>query len=278
MAYLRQHLAKLAPAILVGGCSLIYNPSSIGKAPADATDAPVIDMGETPVDVEIRADINPTAIELTEAFPTTINEGAGQNGARAALVVLRGKQFVKDVAANLMVTLEPATVGAATLASFEVAGNGDYIALAVNVPITDQCDDGQSVAVKVTVAQDNGIGGTAMAVLDPGFSVTCLDELTTAPTTTVGLKPLYSQIDVSAPINITPAVGEPLILRAVSNINVGDIDASALGRNPGPGGGRGGLNDSPAQPRPARHLAVWGPIVGSAMVAVVAVPAMPPLA
>ncbi len=240
--FMRHHLAKLTPALLVGGCSLIYNPNNIDK-PAD--DARIIDMGEVAVDVDIRADTNPIAMVLTEAFPTTLPEGTGDGGSRDGVIVLRGEQFVKDVAGNLAVVLTPMTAGAVTLESFEVSGNGDYIALAVKVPVTADCEDGASVPVKVTVTQNNGIGGTVMGELETGFSVTCLDQLTTAPTATAGLKELYSKIEVG-PITIPPGVSSPLILRSASSIVVGDITISGSAREPGPGGGRGALNNPTA--------------------------------
>src|SRR3954471_18888765 len=135
---MRQHLAKLAPAFFVGGCSLIYNPSNIDKPMHDAR---MVDMEETVIDVERRADAMPRDLSITEAFPATVAEGSGTGGSRPALVVIKGHNFVKDAAANLQVMLSPATAGAALLDSFEVSGNGDFIAVTVNVPIDTTCGD-----------------------------------------------------------------------------------------------------------------------------------------
>lgn len=235
---MRQHVAKLVPAFLVGGCSLIYNPSNIDKP---MTDARMIDMGEVAVDVEIRADAMPRDLTIMEAFPTTIDEGSGTGGSRAAVVVLRGHNFVKDVAANLMVTITPATTGAAVLDSFEVSGNGDYIALAVSVPIDAACADGTNVAVGVTVKQNDLMGGDIMQTLDNAFAVRCLDELDAAPSTSDGLKALYSRIEISGPLDFPAATAAPALLRSASSITIGGaLDASANGANPGPGGGIGG--------------------------------------
>lgn len=235
---MRQHLAKLAPAFLVGGCSLIYNPSNIDKPMADAR---LIDMGEVPIDIEIRADAMPRDLTITEAWPTTVDEGSGTGGSRAAVVVLRGEHFVKNADANLMVMIAPATAGAAVLDSFEVSGNGDYIALAINVPVDTACADGTTVDVDVTVMQNDGAGGTVSQTLDNAFAVTCLDELDAAPTTTTGLKALYSRIEIAGDVTFTAGVAPAAILRSASSINIGGtLDASALAREPGPGGGRGG--------------------------------------
>ncbi len=250
---MRHQVAKLVPALLVGGCSLIYNPSNIEKP---AGDARMIDMGEVAVDVEIRADANPIDMTLTEAFPATLDEGVGTGGSRAGVVVLRGQQFVKDATSNLTVVLEPAVAGAAVLDSSEVSGNGDYIALSVSVPVTS-CDDTGTIAVKATVSQNDGAGGRVSKSLDPAFTITCLDQLTVAPTTTVGLKALYSIINITGPLTIAPGVGSALVLRSASSIAVGNINVNATAREPGPGGGRGALNDV-STPEPATGPAPGG--------------------
>jgi hypothetical protein len=235
---MRQHLAKLAPAFLVGGCSLIYNPSNIDKPMIDAR---MIDMGEVPVDIEIRADAMPRDLSIMEAFPTTIEEGSGTGGSRAAVVVLRGHNFVKDAAAALMVTLTPATSGAATLDSFEVSGNGDYIALAVSVPIATGCADGTSVDVDVTVTQKDLMDQPVTMTLDNAFAVRCLDELDAAPASATGLKALYSRIQIAGALDFPAASASAALLRSASSINIGGaLDGSATGQEPGPGGGSGG--------------------------------------
>lgn len=243
---MRQHVAKLVPAFLVGGCSLIYNPSNIDKP---MTDARLIDMGEVAIDVEIRADAMPRDLVIMEAFPTTIDEGSGTGGSRAAVVVLRGHNFVKDAAANLVVTIAPATTGAAVLDSYEVSGNGDYIALAVSVPVDTACADGTTVNVGVTVKQNDLIGGDIMQTLDNAFAVRCLDELDAAPAAGTSFKERYSRIVFSTALDLsaTSAAAIPAaILRSASLINIGTLDVSADGRNPGPGGGIGGAaNNNP---------------------------------
>lgn len=235
---MRQHLAKLGLGVLVGGCSLIYNPNNIDRPPADAR---LIDMGEMPVDVEIRADASPRDLEVTEAFPATIDEGTGTGGSRPAIVVVRGKHFVKDAAAELMVMVAPATAGAATLDSFEVAGNGDYIALAITAPVVTACNEGTSVALDITVMQNDGIGGTVTRMLDDAVSVRCLDELDNAPASANDLKDLYSRIAISGPLDFPAETADAAVMRSASSISIGGaLDASADARNPGPGGGIGG--------------------------------------
>jgi hypothetical protein len=224
---MRQHVAKLLPTVLVGGCSLIYNPNNIDKPPADSN-----------IDVEVRADANPLAMELTEAFPPTINEGTGiaGSGSRPAVVVLRGKQFV--AANNLMVTVTPTT--AATLDAFEVSGNGDYIALQLTVPISTTCTTPTTVKLTFEVKQDDGLGGTVMKSLDT-VSVACLPELTAPVVASGSLAPLYSKIEITGPYDFGIGDGAKATLRSASFITItGAVDASATAASPGPGGGGGG--------------------------------------
>jgi hypothetical protein len=236
---MRQHVAKLAPAVLVGGCSLIYNPNDIDRAMIDAR---TIDTGETPVDMEMRADAMPRDLTVSEAFPPTIDEGSGTGGSRKAVVVLKGHNFVKD-GANLMVSIAPEMAGIATLDAWEVAGNGDFVALELTVPIDTTCAESTLVNVDVTVQQDDGAGGTVMQTLDNGFQVRCLDELDAAPTSTTGLKTLYSRIQFSGALDLTATSAAAIpaaIFRSASSIDIDAVDASASARNPGPGGGVGG--------------------------------------
>lgn len=237
---MRHYRALLAPTVLVGGCSLIYNPSNIGQAPADATDAPMIDMGEVAVDVEIRMDSMPLDLSVDSAFPETVDEGVGTGGSRKGLVVLRGHNFIKDPTYNLSVTLAPATAGAVTLDSFEVSGNNDYIALELTSNVTDTCDLGTSVPVDVTVTQSDGAGGTVSKTLTAGFSVTCLNELDAAPTSATDLDDRYSRVAITGNIDLGTSP-KPALIRSVSTISItGTIDVSASGATAGPGGGAGG--------------------------------------
>ena len=77
-----RHLAKLAPALLVGGCSLIYNPSNINKPPADATDAQM--TADAAIDAPMLADANPADLVIQQISPATIYEGQGTGGSRPA--------------------------------------------------------------------------------------------------------------------------------------------------------------------------------------------------
>jgi hypothetical protein len=236
---MRQHLAKLAPAFLVGGCSLIYNPSNIDRVPPDSR---FMDMAEIPVDADIRADAMPGDLAITEAFPLTINEGAGTDGSRASIVVLRGMHFVASQSLN--VVLDPP--GAVSLDNFAVASNGDFIALTVSAPISAPCTETMSVPVDVTVSQNDFMGMPVSKTLDDAFSVRCLDELDAAPASANDLKSMYSRINIAGALDFPAGVAKAAILRSASSITIGGaLDGSATLRQPGPGGGLGGGSTSP---------------------------------
>src|SRR6476646_8399601 len=113
---MRQHLAKLTP-VLLGGCSLIYNPNNIEKPPADASDANMIDttqMIDARIDAPALADANPAALTVLDASPGVIS----------------GHHFIPGAT----VQISPATdltVGAPT-----VSANGDFIAVPITATIS----------------------------------------------------------------------------------------------------------------------------------------------
>ncbi len=233
---MRHHLAKLAPTVLVSGCSLIYNPNEIDRPSADAR---FTDMAEVPIDADIRADAMPGDLTIIEAFPTTINEGTGTGGSRSSVVVLRGMHFVAS--AGLNVTLTPATAGAAVLDSFHVASSGDYIALVVSAPVSTTCSETMSVAVNVSVSQNDLAGTLVTKPLANAFSVRCLDELDAVPTSANNLKALYSRINIAGALDFPAAASAKALLRSASSITIGGaLDGSGTARQPGPGGALGG--------------------------------------
>src|ERR1700733_12477866 len=108
---------SLAIALVFGfgaGCSLIYNPNSLGQ-PTDAkiyNDAPP----DVPPDVEIIADANPAGLMIDEIYPISIDEGRGSNGSTPGLFGIRGSNFRNGSAGGLVVSLTP--TGSATPPSF----------------------------------------------------------------------------------------------------------------------------------------------------------------
>ena len=84
---MRQYLAAVVPAFLVGGCSLIYNPSNI-KPVIDATDAKVVDVfmqADARIDAAPVRDADPAMLTIDQVVPGVIYEGAGEVNSRNAL-------------------------------------------------------------------------------------------------------------------------------------------------------------------------------------------------
>ena len=204
--------------LLVTGCSFVYNPDHLN---------PTIDSNTS--DVEVIADVDPTMLKLTDAWPTQIYEGAGTGGARPALVVIYGHQIAEDA----VVTITPASV---KIVSATVAGDHNFIALALEADDDGIDNDGTSEPLTIGVTQR---GGMYSDVLDASkLSLVHLNALTTTAVT----RPLYSQIMITGPLAIAADATKPrLQLHAVGGITItGAVTADASGATPGPGGCAGG--------------------------------------
>src|SRR5512146_826796 len=91
---MRQHLATLTP-VLLGGCSLIYNPNNIEKPPADASNTiDVMEMIDARIDAPARADANPAALTVLDASPSVIFEGQGVDNSAQVMLVISGHHFI----------------------------------------------------------------------------------------------------------------------------------------------------------------------------------------
>ena len=240
---MRQHLAFLALG-LFGGCSLIFNPDNIHK-PIDAKD-----LQDVPLDVEVIADADLSMPELSEVYPATVYEGVGvtETGTGVgtpAVLVLRGHNFCKgSERPPRVVTLTPDSGGMLVIDDTQIARDGNFIALAVTSPIDAACHDGGSHNVTISVQQDNGTGGTAMAPpLVGALTITCLDELTASPASASALKPRYSKVDITGNLTFPPneSPNTTAIVQSMSFIKVtGNVTADASAAGPGPGGCAGG--------------------------------------
>ena len=229
---MRQHLVKLAPAFLVGGCSLIYNPNNI-KPPADAS----IDM-RPPIDTEIVADADPTMLQLDTAYPPDVYEGVGTGGGRPSVVVIYGHNIAPDAQAALM----PTGTANVTILEQHVAHDGNFLMLALQGPIDTMTGAGTDVPIAITVTQQSSTG-PIVKTIDAALTYHYLDELTDANVGTdsdaVSAK-TWSQVDLQNPVTFAAAHG-PVLIRSMSSIHVATIDANA-GTAPaaGPGGCAGG--------------------------------------
>ncbi len=230
---MRHAVAKLIPALLcTGGCSLLYNPSNIGKA-IDASDGQRPDM-EMTADADIDApaifDADPGMLTLIDVTPKVLYEGQGQFNSRKALVVIRGHHFISDgltvdITPNNGLTLDPPMVSA----------NGDYIALTVSVAIDTNANTG-STPLTITVNQNGGpSGGVSLA------DQLTLQNLPQFPSgtsiATSSLAPLYSEVNTG---NVSFSGTQRAIVRSVSRIKMGNVSANGgAGTSNGVGGAGG---------------------------------------
>jgi hypothetical protein len=232
------YLARLAPVVLLGGCSLIYDPSSI-KALADAPPMPdAFQSADARVDTPIPRDADPTMLAIDSVTPGSINEGAGDGNSRAALIVIHGKNM--DQAATVQVT------GATNVSvvSHQVSPDGNWMAvlLKATVDTTSQTDTGTQ-ALTIAVSEP---GAPAPAMLAGALVLNNLPQFPTGTTIDAStLAPLYSQV-MASNVTLTGDSSHPVRLEAVSSIAMGTVtvkgaDASSnTAGTGGPGGCNGG--------------------------------------
>ncbi len=227
---MRQHLAKLVLLSMpLGGCSLIY---SSDRLPA-VNDAPP-------------ADVEPMKLTLERVSPVVLLEGQGEGGSRPAVLVVHGTNIAAG--ATVMVTTHRGEMNNASVMVDNAAAVVDAYGQSIAVPITLNVDKNigasQSIRLDVTVIQappNAEIRATLGDDEDPALTLQGLPELEGTPTAMMLDAPLYSRIDATD----IPTAGRmtPLILRSTSSIKIGGggpIALNAAGREPGPGGFRGG--------------------------------------
>jgi len=230
---MRQQLAIVVPTALVAGCSLIYSPSNLSKATSDASPGDDVMMtADARIDAPPLADANPAMLTVEDVAPKKIYEGQGQGGSRPALLVIRGHHFVPD---GLAVTIEPNA--GLTLGTPMVSNNGDFIALPVTVDITATASG--TTALTITVDQMGGPpGGVQLA---GKLELQHLPEFPAGTTIAVSsLATLYSQVDTASNVTFTGTSSQPAIVRAVSSIEVGNINVAGAAGTTGANAGAGG--------------------------------------
>ncbi|HEX5059038.1 MAG TPA: hypothetical protein VFV99_06745 [Kofleriaceae bacterium] len=229
---MRQYVAMLMPMVVGSGCSLLYNPSNLGKANPDASDAPMIDAemtADADIDAPPLADANPGMLTLLDVTPKVLLEGQGQFGSRPAVLVIKGHHIVSD---NLSVAITPSTgitVGATT-----VAMNGDYIAVEVSVAIDTNANAGMT-PLTITVMQNGGPGGGV--ALTNKLSLQNLPQFPAGTSIATGsLAELYSDVNTG---NVTFTGTARASVRSVSRIKMGNITANGGNGSTNGAGGAG---------------------------------------
>lgn len=234
---MRLVLAALALALSAAGCSLLYNPNNIDKAPSEGT---------VP-DAEVIVDADPSSLALTQVTPAQVIEGQGIDGSRQAVVVVRGDQFVSGAVIELLVHTtglpHPSIMldqSATKLA--QVAANHKMIAVPVTVNIDPNDGD---IALDVRVTQ-MAAGSMVSRTLENALTLHGLPVIDVPAgayaITAMSTQSEYTFAKVTAR-SLTIAGDRPLSIRSMSSLTVLDpIDTSAHGVTPGIlGGNRGGV-------------------------------------
>jgi hypothetical protein len=231
MGSMRHHVAKLIPAVLVAGCSLIYNENNIDK-PSDARvfmDAP-----------DAAIDANPSNLMLTSVESAPLLEGQGDGGSRAAVLVVRGMNITS--AATITVAATTGTAMIETVGTPVVSGQSDLIAIPVIAHVDTALAAGASTELTITVTQPSIEG---MATQTIAWSLQGLGELdannTTLTTTTTPFR--YSRVNVTGTLTI--AGTEKAIIKSMSSLSINAITGlNANGVTAGPGGFNGGTGSA----------------------------------
>jgi hypothetical protein len=233
---MRSALAVALASSAIAGCSLIYNPSNLPGPPGEAgidgsPDAPP----DAPPDAEIILDADPTMLALDRIAPSTIDEGQGDGGSRPALLVIGGHQII-DNNTRVEIIADSGTalldVGAPV-----VANNGNWIAVLVTAHVDPALGKGASRALTVKVTQTlppEAGGGNKTGSLSGKLTLVGYNELDSlADLPMVGgkvnspmLDAMYSKVDLSG--MAIPKLGgsDRAIVRSVSQIKLGNLDAT----------------------------------------------------
>jgi hypothetical protein len=212
---------------LVGGCSLIYNPSNIEKPPIDGMTA------DAAIDMAPLFDADPSMITVDDVAPKALLEGQGIDGSRPAILVIHGHHFSPDGIDVQITPSDGLTIGTPLVSQY-----GDYIAVPVTVAIDPAKPDKMGDEVDLTVIV-NETGAPGPVMLADKLKLRYLPELTTGTTISSTLEPLYSQVMLG---DVTATGTEAVTVHAVSSITIGAITAN------GTAGGRGANGAGAAGP------------------------------
>ncbi|HEY5921116.1 MAG TPA: hypothetical protein VIV11_05565 [Kofleriaceae bacterium] len=229
-----QQLAKLIPAVFVGGCSLIYNENNIDRPEPDARAA------------DAMPDANPVNLMITSVDSPTLLEGQGDDNSRPAVLVIRGSNIVNGATVSIMPTSGTAMIEIVDEPPVISAGS-DLIAVKVIARVDPALTSAVTLDLVVKVTQPNPMGGTVEGM--SMWQLKGLDELTgttgtVATTTTSTPAKEYSRVSVT---NLAWTGTGKVIVRATSSISITNainVSAPANSATPGPGGFAGGGQES----------------------------------
>jgi hypothetical protein len=223
-------IAALGSAVLMSGCSLLYDS---GKLPQQQPDA------------AIDAPINACALEIFEVAPTVLHEGWGDGGGRPAVLVISGKNFVGSKI-ELTATDAANASHAAKLEVLDpvvVSNGGGYLVAQLAAHVDETLAARALVELTVSVSQPCPEGGSVTQTKADLVRVLGYDELTANPADgLVTAAPLvYSKVAVTGALTVKAGETGPLILRSNSSLELGAaISVNGGTITAGPGGEAGG--------------------------------------
>lgn len=234
---MRQHLAVLGCAFVVGGCSLIYNPSNIGPGGKDATiDAPP----DAPPDAEIILDTNPAALALTGVTPTELDEGQGSAGGRPTVLYIDGSQITADATITLVSSDDTKTVHL-TLGPPVVAADGRAIAVAVHCDVDAALPEGP-LLLDVIVNQPGVAAPVKLVGLVTYHAHNELSSSDGSASIALDASTTFSAVTYAGTIKPKAGATAPLVIHSFSTLSVGAIDVTNAGTSGFAGGNAGGAS------------------------------------
>ncbi len=235
-----RQLLSVVVAGSLGGCSLIYNPSNLPAAPGEAG---------VMIDAEIILDADPSKLSIDPVVtPASVDEGAGADGSRSAVLVITGMQIIPGATVSVARNGGGATTATVDNTNIAIADDGDMISVPIAIAVDPALSGTQSYMLDVTVSNPGGFSKTVpSAVKVQGY-----DELT-ASSVASGVH-RYSRVDIAGMLSAADSA-MPLVIRSNSSITIGAASSmnGATG-TPGPGGGAGGpASTDGSGPAPGKH-------------------------
>jgi hypothetical protein len=225
---MRHALANVALTVLVGGCSLIYNPSNIDS---NKHDAAVDVMADAAIDA------NATELTLTSVDTPPLLEGQGDGGSRPAVLVVEGLNILSTATITVMPASGTAMVS--TVGMPVISTDSTIIAIPVVAMVDKTLPSTTTVPLTVTVTQNTASGMVSKTI---SWSLQGLDELDVTGNATITTSPSvldYSEVNVTG--QLLHSGTDKIVVHAQASIVIGgSVDVSASGSTAGPGGGAGG--------------------------------------
>jgi hypothetical protein len=229
-----QRAGLVGGALVLGGCSFLYNPSGLPNA---AIDGDIIE--DAGIEIDQPTIVSPGELALAAVGPLVLLEGQGTGGSRPAVLAITGSNLAPEAVVTLVSAASdvPAPLIEVDNEHAVRSPSGTSIAVPVTLPI-DVARGAGEIALIVQVTQPGSEGAVVTRMLDGMVTLRTLPELSAPP---VDSAMLYSRVALDAALSIAPGGAAPLVIRAVSSIELRDVHVDASQRNGGAGGAAGGV-------------------------------------